>query len=71
MIELTDEQRKLIDDGAAVRVQENGREYVLMRPEVYERLIGGDCDDISVDADGMDRMREESEALLDNYGKDT
>ena len=68
MIELTEEQRKSIQDGSAVRVTENGREYVLLRPDVYDRLA---ADDGSWDAEELDRLREESVALLDRYGKDT
>ena len=32
-IELTEEQRDSIQKGGAVRVQDNGREYALLRPE--------------------------------------
>lgn len=70
MIELTEEQRKSIQDGRAVRVRENEREYVLLRPDVYERLTQEGYDDGPWNADEMDRLREESLALLDRYGKD-
>ena len=70
MIELTDEERKRLDEGQAVRIQENGREYVLLRPEVYDRLIEEGYEDSSWDAEEMDRLREESLAQLDRYGKD-
>lgn len=70
MIELTEEQRQFIDQGKAVRVQDNGREYVLLRPDVYERLAEEGYDDSPWDAEEMDRLREESVALLDRYGKD-
>jgi hypothetical protein len=70
MIELSEEQRKAIDEGQAVRVQENGREYVLLRPDVYDRLAEDDYVDSPWDAEEMDRLREESVDLLDRYGKD-
>ena len=70
MIELSEEQRKSIQDGSAVRVTENGREYVLLRPDIYERLANEACDDGPWEAEEMDRLREESVALLDRYGKD-
>lgn len=69
MIELTQEQRQSIDQGKAVRVQDNGREYVLLRPDVYDRLAEEGYDDSPWDAEEMDRLREESVALLDRYGK--
>lgn len=69
MIELTEEQRKSIQDGRAVRVCENGREYVLLRPDVYDRLTDA-YDDSPWGAEEMDRLREESVDLLDRYGKD-
>jgi hypothetical protein len=70
MIELTEEQRKSIQEGKAVRVQENGQEYVLLRPDVYERLADEGYDDSPWNAEEMDRLREESVSLLDRYGKD-
>jgi hypothetical protein len=70
MIELTAEQQESIQDGKAVRVRENGREYVMMRPDVYERLAEQAYDDGPWGADELDRLREESVALLDRYGKD-
>ncbi len=69
MIELTEEERKSIQDGKAVRVRENGREYVLLRPDVYDRLAQEGHDDSPWDAEEMDRLREESVALLDHFGK--
>ncbi len=45
MIALTEEQRESLEKGNAVRVQENGREYVLLRPEVYDRIANGAYDD--------------------------
>jgi hypothetical protein len=69
MIELSEEQRKSLDQGKAVRVQENGQEYVLLRPEVFERLAEEDYDDSPWEADEMDRLREEAVDMLDRYGK--
>jgi hypothetical protein len=70
MIELTAEQRESIEKGQAVRVSENGREYVVLRPDVYDRIADGGYDDSPWDAEEMDRLREESVTLLDRYGKD-
>jgi len=70
MIELTDEDRKCLDEGEAVRIHENGREYVLLRPEVYDRLVEEGYDDSPWDAEELDRLREESLTQLDRYGKD-
>lgn len=71
MIQLNDEQRKILDEGKAVRVEENGREYVLLRPDVYDRLAEEGYDDGPWDAEELDRLREESAELLDRYGKGT
>ena len=70
MIELTEEQRDTIEKGGAVRIHENGREYVLLRPDVYDRLADDGYDDSPWGPEEMDRLREESVALLDRYGKD-
>jgi hypothetical protein len=70
MIELTEEQRESIDKGRAVRIHKNGREYVLLHPDVYDRLADGGYDDRPWDAKEMDLLREESVDLLDRYGKD-
>jgi hypothetical protein len=70
MIELSDEQRKSLDEGNAVRVREKGREYVLLRPDVYDRLAEEGYDDSPWSAEELDRFREESADLLDRYGKD-
>ncbi len=67
IFELTEEQRDSIEKGRAVRVQENGREYVLLRPDVCDRLADDGYDDSPWDAEEMDRLREESVALLDRY----
>jgi hypothetical protein len=70
MIELTPEQLESIQDGRAVRVRENGREYVVMRPEVYDRLVGDEDDDGQWEPEEMDRLRREAADLLDQDGKD-
>jgi hypothetical protein len=69
MIELTEEQRKSLEDGQPVRVRDNGHEYVLLRRDVYERLEG-EYDDGPWTAAETDLLREESVDLLDRYGKD-
>jgi hypothetical protein len=70
MIEITEEQRKSLEDGEPVRVRDNGHEYVLLRPDVYDRLSEGEYEDGSWTAAELDRLREESVAMLDRYGKD-
>jgi hypothetical protein len=67
MIELSEEQRKSLDEGKAVRVQEYGREYVLLRPDEYDRLAEEGYDDSPWDADEMDRLREDAVDLLDRF----
>ncbi len=69
MIELTEEQRKSIQEGRAVRVRDNGWEFVLLRADLYDRLASGEYADSPWEAEEMDRLREESVALLDRYGK--
>ncbi len=71
MIELTEEQQKSIQDGKAVRVHDNGREYVLLRPDIYDRLADQGYNHGPWEAEEMDRLREESVALLDRYGIET
>lgn len=39
MIELTREQQRSIQDGKAVLVRENCREYVMLRPDVYAPAV--------------------------------
>jgi len=70
MIELTEQQRQSIQTGGVVRVTESGQEYVLLRPDVYDRLANMLYDDSPWDAEEMDRLREESFTLLDRFGKD-
>jgi hypothetical protein len=71
MIELTQEQRKSIQDGKPVRVRDNGQEYILLRPDVYARLSEGEYDASPWTAAETDLLREESVAMLDHFGKDT
>ncbi len=52
-----------------VRVYENGREYVLLRPDLYERLSAGVADDPWT-AEELDQLREEAVTMLDRFGKD-
>jgi hypothetical protein len=69
MIDLTEEQRKHIQDGEPVRVRENGQEYVLLRSDVYDRLAQEQVDSGPWEPEEMDRLREEAVDLLDRYGK--
>ena len=55
---------------ARLRVRDDGHEYVLLRPDVYERLAEGEYDDSPWTAAEMDALREESTAMLDRYGTD-
>lgn len=65
MIELTEDERSCLNEGRAVRVHDEGQEYVLLRPDVYDRLIEDGYDDSPWDAEEMDRLREESLEGLD------
>jgi hypothetical protein len=69
MIDLTEEQRQSIRKGKAVRVRDNGHEYVVLDPDVFNRLSDDEYDDSPWTADGLDQLREESTGLLDNFGK--
>ena len=69
MIELTEEQRKILADGRAVRVRDNGQEYVVLRPDVYDRLADDEPDYGPWEAEELDRLREEAVDLLDRLGK--
>lgn len=71
MIELTEDERSCLNEGRAVRVYDEGREYVLLRPDVYDRLTEDDYDDSPWDAEEMDRLREASLEGLDRYAMDT
>jgi hypothetical protein len=69
VIELTEEQRKSVENGNPVRVYENGNEYVVLRPDVYDRLMDRDYDNGHWSADELDRLREEAVSMLDNFGE--
>jgi hypothetical protein len=69
MIELTEEQRRCINDGNAVRVQGDGHEYVVLRPDVYDRLAREGFDTSPWEPEELDRLREESVTFLDRFGK--
>jgi hypothetical protein len=71
MIELTPDQRQSLQLGEPVRVREDGQEYVLLRPDVYERLSQGEYDDGPWTAAEMDVLREEAAGMLDRYGNDS
>lgn len=45
MIELTEQQKQAVGSGEVVRLRENGQEYVLVRADVYDRLIQEGYDD--------------------------
>ena len=45
MIELTEDQKQAVSCGHAVRLQENGQEFVIVRADVYDRLIQQGYDD--------------------------
>ena len=70
MIELSEEQRQRIQNGIAVRVTENGHDYVLLRPDVYDHLAEGAYDAGPWSGDELDRLREEAVEFLDHYGKE-
>ena len=67
MIELTEDQRKAIRQGKAVRVRDNGQEYMVIDPDVFHRLSDDEYDDSPWTADELDHLRGESTRLLDNY----
>ncbi len=68
MIEITEEQRRHIQDGEPVRVHENGNEYVLLRSDIYDRLAQDHFDAGPWEPEEVDRLREEAVAHLDQYG---
>ena len=70
MIELTEDQRKSLEDGQPARVRDNGHDYVLVRPDVYKQLSEEKYDDGPWTAAELDCSREESVAMLDRCGKD-
>lgn len=69
MIELTDEQRKAIDSGEAIRVRDGGQEYVVLRADVYERMVADDPDDRPWTDEEMDALRNDAVNMLDIHGK--
>lgn len=70
MIELTEKDRQYLDAGKAVSFQEDGREYILLRRDVYERLSEESHKNDPWSAEEMDRLREESVSHLDRCGMD-
>ncbi len=62
MLELTDEQRKTLAGGAAIRLQENGQEYVLLRADVYDRMT---ADDNPLTDEEMDLLAKEASDMLE------
>jgi len=70
MIELTEEQRQSIRTGGAVRVREDGQEYIVLSADVYDRLVDEGYDVGPWTPEELDRLREESVGLLDRYGRD-
>ena len=67
MIELTEEQRKVLAGGEPIRLTDNGQEYVLLRAEDYKRLAHQAYDDSPWSAEEMDLLAEEAGDLLDRY----
>lgn len=45
MIELTEQQKQAVSNGEAIRLRENGQEYVIIRADVYDRLVAEEYDD--------------------------
>lgn len=45
MIELTEQQKQAVSNGEAIRVRENGQEYILLRADVFDRLVEDEYDD--------------------------
>src|SRR5437870_3385105 len=45
MIELTEDQKQAVSSGHAIRLQDNGQEFVIVRADVYDRLIQQGYDD--------------------------
>jgi hypothetical protein len=45
MIELSEEQKQAISSGEAVRLRDNGQEFVVLRADLYDRLIEEEYDD--------------------------
>jgi hypothetical protein len=47
MIELNEQQKQAISSGEAVRLRDNGQEFVVLRADVYDRLVEVEYDDSS------------------------
>ena len=45
MIELSERQQQAISSGESVRLRENGQDLVVLRADVYDRLVEEDYDD--------------------------
>jgi hypothetical protein len=45
MIDLTEQQKQALSNGEAVRLREDGQEYVLLRADLYDRLAREEYDD--------------------------
>jgi hypothetical protein len=45
MFELNEEQKQAVSSGEAIRLRENGQEYIVVRAEVYDRLVEDEYDD--------------------------
>ncbi|MCA9161117.1 MAG: hypothetical protein IT422_08785 [Pirellulaceae bacterium] len=69
MIQLTEDQRKLVQEGNAIPVRDNGDDFVLIRRDLFEQLQRAEYDRSSWSADDLDLVREESVGLLDQFGK--
>jgi len=64
MLEFTTEERQVVANGHAVRVREDGPEYVLLRADVYDRMA---YDDSSWTDEEMDMLAEAAREMLDRY----
>ena len=68
MIELTDKQRKSAQTGIGVAVTDEGEQFILLRPDVYERLQSAVSDHSRWSEEELDAAREESVEMLDQFG---
>ena len=66
MIELTEEQCRAIDQGEAVYVRDQGRELVLLRGDMYEKLKDEDYDAGPWTDEERDSLRQEALDYLDH-----
>ena len=68
MIELTEEQRRELDEPEPAALDPRTRQvYVLVRKEAYERIKELFYDDSPWTDEEMDRLAEEAGELLDEY----